>query len=84
MDFKNEKLTEAVNEQNETLTKANVEKVKQLINSLSDAEKREAIKLFDDEMILNEFVSKFFTYKDFAKNMFSSVNEMKLKVGVDK
>lgn len=80
----NESLNETVKIKNETLCKANVEKVKQLINSLSDDEKREAIKLFDDEMILNEFVSRFFTYKEFAINMFSSINEMKLKVGVDK
>lgn len=84
MEFKNEKLNETIKEQNEVLDKANMEKVKQLINSLTDAEKNEAIKLFDDKRLLDEFVSRFFTYKEFAIDMFSSINEMKLKVGVDK
>ena len=84
MDFKSGELTKAVNEHNEMLSKANVERVKQIILPLSDIEKKEAIKFFDDEMLLNEFISRFYSYKDFALNMFNSVNEMKLKVGVDK
>lgn len=80
---KNEKLRETAEEQSGRLDKANIEKVKQIITPLSNVEKKEAVKLFSDELILNEFVERFYNYKEFALNMMQSINDMKAKVGVD-
>ena len=82
--IKSGKLNEMDKEKNEMLDKANIQKIKQMIEPLSDIEKKEAIKLFADNLVLDEFIERFYNYKNFALNMMQSVNDMKLKVGVDK
>lgn len=79
-----EMLLQTQEEVNESINKVNIAETRRMISSMSRQEKEEAIKCFPDDLVINQFLSKFQDYKSFAIDIVDRVNELKEKVGVDK
>lgn len=70
-------------EVSKSINEANVHEVRNRVKSMSREEKEEAIKCFPDDLVINQFLSKFKDYKNFAIQIVDCVEDLKSKVGVD-